>query len=164
MTEQMAKSISLTRSLAAILILLMMTACQLSEEEIAARNLDLIVTSLRGIQSEGGEGNFAVFDLENGRNYYIQFSGSPGESQLYAEAVSNEFLSSNAILTANQMAQLQSLGWNSPDPNVSPNFYRTWVAENDNQRTTIGLHILEAFEQVYGMQPGDSLSVEMTLD
>jgi hypothetical protein len=47
-----------------------------------ADNVDQIATALRRLQTEGGEGNFAVFRLDERQNYYIQFAGAPGERKM----------------------------------------------------------------------------------
>jgi hypothetical protein len=135
-----------------------------SDEAAAIQNIDDIVNSLRRIQTEGGNGNFAVFILDQQKNYYVQFSGSPDNTQLYAEAVSNEFIAAEGQLPLDYATQLNRLGWISPEQGGSPNYSRTWTAENDAHRRSIADRVIETFMTVYGMQPGARLEFDLVLE
>jgi hypothetical protein len=114
-------------------------------------NLQIIVTSLRRIQEEGGSDNFVIFLIDKEGNYYIQFAGSRGESELHAEAVSNQFLVPKYKLTEGQITLLETIGWNPPSssPDGSPNFYRGYEASTDNERQIIAHDVIRTMTEVY---------------
>ena len=124
-------------------------------------NLKTIVNSLRHIQTEGGIGNFVVFIADANKNYFIQFAGEAGSSELHAEAVSNNFLSPEFRLSERQVIQLQSMGWTPPD---EVNFYREWQAKTDEDRLVIAQETMDSFVKVYGLNPNQPLTVEMVPD
>jgi hypothetical protein len=126
-------------------------------------NLKTIINSLKRIQKEGGAGNFVIFTADANKNYYIQFAGEAGSSKLYAEAVSNNYLPPQFRLGEKQIIQLQSIGWNTPPPD-GVNFYREWHAKTDEDRLIIAQEIMHTFVEVYGLNPNQSLNVELVLD
>lgn len=125
-------------------------------------NLVTIVNSLKRIQTEGGSGNFVVLNISTPKNYYIQFTGESGKSKLYAEAVSNNYLQPEFVLSEKQIAQLQSIGWCSPP--VDGNFYQEWQARNDEDRELIAEVVMLTFTEVYGLSANQLLDVKLTLD
>jgi hypothetical protein len=126
------------------------------EDELAQ-----IANSLRHIQEEGEEGNFALFIVDDQKNYYIQFTAEPGETSLHAEAVSNEYLDPEFALTPEQIARLQSMGWNAPG--TFPNFYQDREAITDEDRLQIAREVMQASIEVYGWMPGQPINVELVL-
>jgi len=126
-------------------------------------NLATIATPLRRIQEEGGDGNFVIFVADEEKNYYIQFVAARGAMRLYAEAASNDFVSQGFVLGADQIALLQSIGWEPPTYS-SPNFHRVWEAADDNDRLLIANEVMRAFVEVYGLSPNQSLDVKLALE
>jgi hypothetical protein len=132
--------------------------------EVGMENeLAMIAESLRRIQEEGGEGNFAIFTVGAQKNYYVQFQAGRGQMSLYAEAVSNEWLEPEFALSSEQIMHLQSMGWNAPDVS-SPNFYRDWEAVTDEDRLQIARGVMRTFAEVYGWMPGQPIDVELMLE
>ncbi len=128
-----------------------------------SNNLERIAASLKRIQNEGGSGNFVIFTIPAKAYYYIQFAGEVGDARLYAEAVSNNYLTPKFALDKDQMTQLQSVGWHSPSTD-KVNFYQEWQARTDEDRIAIAQEILDVFTEVYGLIPDRSLNVELVLD
>ena len=122
--------------------------------------LTRIVTALRRITEEGGDGNFVIFDT---KNYYIQFVGSRGHPVLYGEVVSNECLEPAFRLDKSQIAQLLSMGWNPP-PSGSFNFRREWEAVNDSERLLIAREVMRALVEVYGFSHDQELIINLVLE
>ena len=109
-----------------------------------SNNLETIAVSLKRIQNEGGSGNFIIFTIPTKAHYYIQFAGEAGDSRLYAEAVSNNYLTPKFALSKDQMIQLQSAGWHPPSADKG-NFYQEWQARTDEDRIAIAKEILGIF-------------------
>ncbi len=133
-------------------------------------NLEVIVASLRRIQTEGSDipNNAAIFTADKARNYYIQFAAGHDESPdprdgtyLYAEAVGNDYLERTSALHPDQLAELQSLGWNLPD--ASGNFWRTYRAADETDREAIAQEVLQTFENVYHVPSSQPITVELQI-
>lgn len=122
-------------------------------------NLAAIVESLRRAQEDGGTDNIVIFMADDTKNYYIQFVAERGEAELWAEAVSNDFLASSSALNLAQVARLKVMGWHLPDSGRG-NFSRYWEATNDDQRLLIAREIMRAFVEVYGCLPNQPISVK----
>jgi hypothetical protein len=125
----------------------------------------MIAESLRRVQKEGGDANYAHFVVDDEKNYYIQFIAECGKTYLWAEAVSNEYLKPEFALTTEQIARLRSLGWNAPvgeGPNLY--FYQSREAATDEDRLQIAREVMQAFVEVYGWMPGQPINVELVLD
>jgi hypothetical protein len=118
-----------------------------------------IAGALTDIQQKGGENNFVI--LKAGRNYYIQFATSTGQSELYAEAVSNHYLSPENALSDDQIAVLESLGWM---PQMNGNHYRNWEADSDERRVEIARQVIRTFMEVYGIPSDIHLEMELVLE
>jgi hypothetical protein len=117
----------------------------------------MIATALKRIQTEGSDGNFVIFETAT---YYIQFTGENGKTSLYAEAVSNQFLSRKDSLSMEQITQLQLMGWTIQD---GSNFSRTWEASSDSDREHIAQAVMQAFA-VYGVSSENELQVNVMLE
>jgi hypothetical protein len=124
-------------------------------------NTQLIFDNLRRIQTEGGNGNFVIFQFSS--QIYIQFAGGRGDANLIAEAVSNEVLKSPYRLNREQIARMVELGWTAPDENES-NFYQNLNVQNDDERLEIARFVVKTAEQVYGMPPSTKIEVELNLE
>jgi hypothetical protein len=126
-------------------------------------NLVTIVTTLRQIQAEGGAQNFVIFKADDEKNYYIQFTSGRGDMKLYAEAVSNKYLSPQFALNAEQIQALKKLGW-APPVEGFVNFNRTWDADNDAQRLAIARLVMRTFGEIYGIDPARPLTIELGIE
>lgn len=117
----------------------------------------MIAEALKKVQEEGGSGNFVIFETDT---YYIQFAAEKGESRLFGEAVSNEFLPKKHALTDEQILRLTALGWGQEG---GQNFSRIWYTTTDNERTIVAQEVMRAFE-VYGVFSEAELQVNLQLE
>jgi len=118
---------------------------------------------LRQICEEGGQGNFAIFEADKKRNYYVQVAGSCGKPEVHGEAASNNVLTPQDALDEQQIDLLASLGWHPPSPNDF-NFYQVWVASSKDAYQRVAYGILQTLIEVYGFSPDQELSVSVTLE
>lgn len=136
-----------------------------------ADSLPVIVASLKQVQYEGQPiENFVIFFADIQRNYYIQvapesdaspYSPNVDEYSLYAEAVGNEVLDSRFRLDTAQIEKLSEFGWKESP--FAPNYYQTWHAETDDERSHIAQTIIGTFVDVYGFLPDQRLGVQMVI-
>lgn len=127
-----------------------------------ATSEQLIVGGLRRLYEEGGSGNFAIFTADVEKGYYVQFAGARGDSSLWAEAMSNQFLDSGFALDAGQLQRLRKLGWDVDG--AGPNCSRSdWSAANDDERWQIAAEVVRTLREVYGFRPEDTLEVNVIL-
>jgi len=118
---------------------------------------------LRQIREEGGQGNFAIFEADRKRNYYVQVAGSSEKPEIYGEAASNNVLTPQDALDEQQIDLLASLGWHPPSPN-DLNFRQVWVASSKDAYQRVASGILQTLIEVYGFSPDQELSVGVTLE
>jgi hypothetical protein len=124
--------------------------------------LSAIVSALRRIQTEGGDGNFVIFSDEK-TGYYIQFAGEKGGRRLYEEAVSNNALMSPLILNQTQIEKLLAMGWTAASP-IDINFFREWYAESDFERTQIANEVQRTFSEVYLVNFDQEIDIDLVLE
>ena len=134
-------------------------------------SLPVIAASLKQILREGNPGeNFVIFIADNEKNYYIQvapesdaspYSPNIDEYSLYAEAVGNPMLASHFRLRPTQIAELSGLGWNVSSH--TPNYYQTWRAQSDEERSLIAQIIVSTFIKVYGALPGQKIDGQVVI-
>jgi len=122
-----------------------------------------IAYALRQIREEGGQGNFAIFEADRKRNYYVQVAGSSEKPEIYGEAASNNVLTPQDALDEQQIDLLASLGWHPPSPN-DLNFRQVWVASSKDAYQRVASGILQTLIEVYGFSPDQELSVGVTLE
>jgi phage terminase Nu1 subunit (DNA packaging protein) len=125
--------------------------------------IDQIVAALEKIQTEGGKGNFVVFDVDVQKNYYVQASGQFNDSLLMIEAVSDEYLAQEHRLSAEQKDLLGQLGWNSPDGHQI-NYCLDANVETADQRLQLAEKIYATLSQVYDLQPDQEFGVNLVLE
>ena len=122
-------------------------------------NLEKIVAALRQIQDDGGDGNFVKFMADPMKNYYIIFIGELAEDNLFAEAVSNEFLDWPHELTRAQENRLRALGWQDGEANFS----QEWSAHNDEDRQEIAHIVMQTFQDVYDIPSSHDIEITINL-
>lgn len=122
-----------------------------------------IAYALRQVCEEGGQENFAIFEVDKKRNYYVQVAGSCGDPEIYGEAASNNLLTPQDALDEQQIDLLASLGWHPPSPN-DLNFYQVWVASSKDAYQPVAYGILQTLIQVYGFSADQEISVNVTLE
>jgi hypothetical protein len=129
---------------------------------------ELVANTIRHIQEEmrryPGTGYFAIFHLDDEKNYYVQFSLTDDKAVIWAEAVSNEYLEPKHALSVEKINKLEALGWKSPDEGGSPNFYREWQANTEEDISKISYIAAKTFNEIYGVSPDHSIKVEIVQD
>ena len=124
------------------------------------RYYEIIISSLRQIQEEGGDGSFTVFSYDP---YFIQFMAHKDEP-LYAEAVSNNFLEGDFRLNEDQMNRLETMGWLPPDE-LQVNYWQDNLSgNNDDERLAIAKLVIKTFKEIYNLPEGKELKVEVILE
>ena len=123
-------------------------------------NLLNMVTALRTIQDDGGDGNFVLFLADPAKNYYIQFVGELSSDSLFGEAVSNEFLEPAFALNAAQEARLFELGWQASEGN----YIQEWFVTDDNDRLEIAQLVLQTLTEVYQFPAKQLVEIVVNLE
>jgi hypothetical protein len=119
---------------------------------------DTLVDSLRQLTRTGGADNRLVVAS---RDYYMVFSGRPGEPELHAEAVGNFYLPKAAELTPARQAQLgQRMFVSRPGRN---NVYRTVRPQTDAELRSFAGDVLEIFARAYGVEAGAPAEFDLQL-
>ena len=127
--------------------------------------VQLIAHNLKRIQSEGGDSNFVIFIANQDANYYIQVAGQNGDSNLYIEAVNNDYISRQYKLEAAALSKLKELGWADLDPDGSGNYYQNWQVNSDEVRLQIAVNLMNTFMEVYGFDSNyEELEVNLNLE
>jgi hypothetical protein len=128
------------------------TASQILKIKIA---LLIILTS-------GGSGNFAIFNANETKNYYVQVAAERGGDGLYMEAASNICIPEKNLLSTIEIEKLHSLGWQDPDDQI-PNFHQCYdyLLKEDLLRASICL--VDTLQQVYSLNPNDDIKIEIEL-
>ena len=67
-----------------------------------------IYSGLLDLMSEGGPGNFMVVSAGD---IYVQFAGSPGNTHIVCESISNEYLPKKSKMSKKDIETLQSFGF-----------------------------------------------------
>jgi type III secretion system-like peptide-binding chaperone len=109
-----------------------------------------LANTLRWLTEQGGSHNFVILEVNDEKNYYVQFSASCGGAVIQGEAVSERYVL--APLSPAQRAGLLGLGWRRPTVRKWPNYYRFWTVLTDRERLAVADVALETLQQVYGWQ------------
>ena len=136
---------------------------RIQDVDLGSFNLGMIAQHLGRIQQEGGQGNFVIFESDSKANYFIQFTGSKGDSSLYAEAAGNPVIPKNYRLDQEKLVKLMQLGWQTPAPD-SPNHHLQWQANSYNDRLAIAKIVMQTLVEVYGSDPEQPLEVNLNLE
>jgi hypothetical protein len=124
-------------------------------------NHELILSIIEQLVTKGLDENFAIFNLS--KDYYIQISAVKNDTEVYCEAISNNYLPENRQLTMPQINQLKSLNWKepaSPQDNYSNNFPISFSSE----KTVLVNYLIETAATVYGCQIITERMVDLNLD
>jgi type III secretion system-like peptide-binding chaperone len=121
-----------------------------------------LAATLRRLGEEGGSHNYVILEVNDEKNYYVQFATSCGSAVVRGEAVSDRYVS--APLSPAQRASLQALGWRRPTVRKFPNYYHLWTVLNDTHRLAIADFALETLEQVYGWRRDAPLQIKTHLN
>jgi hypothetical protein len=124
-------------------------------------NQTLMLAIIEELITKGLDENFAIFNLS--KDYYIQISAVKNDTEVYCEAVSNNFLPENNQLTMPQINQLKSLNWqepSSPQENYSNNF----PINSASEKTALVNYLMETATTVYNCEIITEKMVEINLD
>ena len=121
-----------------------------------------LAATLRRLTEEGGSHNYVILEVNDEKNYYVQFGTSCGSAVVYGEAVSERYVL--APLSPAQRASLHGFGWRRPTVRKFPNYFHLWTVLNDTHREAIANFALDTLEQVYGWQRDASVKIKTHLD
>ena len=131
----------------------------------AGGNLEPVVSTLRRIMQEGGEGNFAVFQADPTRNCFIQVASGAGADSLYLEAVSDKYLQAGFRLSETGKQRLSQLGWALAEGQFGGNYTKIWNNVGDDAaRRLVAMEILTILSEVYGCAADMVLDVRVVLE
>lgn len=114
-----------------------------------------IAAGLARIQSEGGNGNFAIFGTGRGPRTYVQVAGARDSTRLLLEVGTPE------DPTDAQREALAELGFTDASP---MNHWLEWHAGSDSERHSAAAILAAALVRIHGADPGEELEVQVNLE
>lgn len=121
----------------------------------------LIVQSIiEQILYEGGTDNFVIFGL--GSDYYVQLTASKGAYEIYCEAISNNYLEAELMLTQEQKNYLHHLSWNPPKGS-DENYYLKHKVDSELDRAELAALILNTATLAYNCKTINFDSIVLNL-
>jgi hypothetical protein len=124
-------------------------------------NHELILSIIEQLITKGLDENFAIFNLS--KDYYIQISAVKDDTEVYCEAISNNYLPKENQLTMPQINQLKSLNWEepaSPQDNYSNNF----PINSASEKTELANYLIKTAATVYNCEIITEKMVDLNLD
>lgn len=118
---------------------------------------------LETILTEGSTGNFAIFTVDEEKNYYVQATAERDGDWLYLEAVSDRYLQKPHRLSEGQTAALKSSGWEDPDRG-SKNFHQLFDLADPNDLVEGAVLIIDTLRRVYGLGEEGAIEGEIVLE
>ena len=125
------------------------------------RNQELIVASIERIIFEGGKSNFVILNISE--DYFLQAAASRGDHAIWCEAVSNNFIEPEALLTESQIQHLQQLGWNLPE-SEEDNFQVQLAVDSEQRRAALADLFMRTANSVYGVEGFTTEMVHLNLE
>lgn len=122
---------------------------------------DKIAHSLKRITSEGGNGNFVIFLIDSGKNYYMQAAAIKGAVEVFVEIVGNSVLASKDRLTQDQINIIKELGW---EGDKGQNFSRSFEVVPANKFDHAINTIARVLEEVFGVKSEKEIEIQLTLE
>ncbi len=119
-----------------------------------------LAQNLQRLLREGGDNNFLIVSCGEA---YVQFTASPGASEIYCETVSNEYLPRARQLSNENIAQLKQLTFAPPDGDIV-NFSAYFAVRDDaalHRLADLALHVLTT---IYGCNDLPSMKYELNLE
>ena len=121
------------------------------------------------IEGTPGAGSFLIVDAGD---VFVQFSGSRGDTELWCEAVSNEYLPASHRLAQPQIDQLLALGFapptRTPDepsaPGTSPNFGRHVDIGTETRLYDAAQLVAELLCGIYGCARDGEMRLSLHID
>ena len=124
-------------------------------------NHELLSSIIEKLISKGGYENFAIINLSNG--YYVQLSAEIGDTKVYCEAVSDNYLKYGNKLPPTQIEALKVLKWEDP---ASPqdNYSTVFSVNSAAEKLELVNHLMRTVTSVYNTPMISERSVELNLD
>jgi|AntRauTorckE5430_2_1112549.scaffolds.fasta_scaffold03743_3 hypothetical protein len=124
-------------------------------------NHELILSLIEQLVTKGLDENFAIFDLS--KDYYLQISAVKDDTEVYCEAISNNYLPRDSQLTMAQINQLKSLNWQEP---ASPqdNYMNNFPINSAAEKTILVNYLMETAATVYNCTNITEEMVDLNLD
>ncbi len=126
-----------------------------------ALTVDALVQQLRQLGEPSARSGADNRLVVASRDYYIVFSGQPGDRTLLAEAVSNHYLSTAASLTPGRLAALGQRGFRER-PNHN-NLYRRVTPQTDAELRAFAAEVMQVFALAYGVDEGAPAEFDLQL-
>lgn len=119
---------------------------------------DELVRNLSRLLTEGGNENFLIVSAGD---VYLQFAASPGNKEVYCEAVSNENLPADLHLTVQKVMALNQLGFE--DTGDLPNFSRNFDVSGEQDILELARLARSVLSDIYGCPAETKLKFELNL-
>lgn len=121
------------------------------------------------VEGTPGAGSYLIVDLDD---VFVQVAGSHGDTELWIEAVSNQYLPESRRLAQPQIDRLLALGFAPPtrtadEPSArgtSPNFGRHLDIGSETRLHDTAQLIAEVLYGVYGCAPGHEIRLSLHID
>ena len=126
-----------------------------------ALTAEALVSHFQQLRTPGGPSGADNRLIVASRDYYMIFSGQPGDPALHVEAVNNFYLSTAAALTPGRLGQLSQRGYR--ERNNRNNLYRSVTPTTDHELQSFAAEVLDVFAKAYGVDPGDPADFDLQL-
>ncbi|MEZ7890727.1 MAG: hypothetical protein QMC67_03190 [Candidatus Wallbacteria bacterium] len=123
-----------------------------------------IIKHLEELMKKGGEGSFLIISAGE---FYMQFA-RVSSVDIYAEAVSEDFLHEGFDFTEKMVNSLYSYGLFKAEPEYEDdregkNYSGIWKASNEKEIVATAKKIIEIFEKVYGLANDCNLDYKLEI-
>jgi hypothetical protein len=119
---------------------------------------DELVRNLSRLLTEGDSENYLIVSVGD---VYLQFAASPGDNEIYCEAVSDKNFPPELQLTEQKVAQLNKLGFQ--ETGHVPNYSRSFQISNEQNLTELARLTRLVLSDVYGSPPEAELRFDFNL-
>ncbi len=122
-------------------------------------NTHILTPFIEQVLTQGGQSNFLIVQLT--KEYYIQIVAREGDTLIWVEAVSNNYLAANKALDDAQIQKLKSLDWKEQEDS---NFFQDFDIYSDAKFAQLLYVIDETASEVYGVSKITESMVEINLE
>lgn len=130
-------------------------------QETVKLEREVIIAAIEQILYKGGKSNFVIFNLNS--DYFIQIAAGRGDYEIYCEAISDNYLTEEKILTKAQKDALSNLNWNDPK-NSEDNYHMKYKVHSELKRKELAALILKTANQVYNCESIDIENIILNLE
>ena len=125
------------------------------------KNLETFTTYFERLFTEGNQDNFLIIEEDSEDSVYLQYLAGPDTgTELYMEAVSNEYLAERRKLTEEKIAILHELGFKL-EPSVKNYYIKYDLSGFDYEK--LALFSLKIFDEVYDSSKDAKFKFELRL-